>query len=128
SDSDFLRGLAENSKLFRVVVDAKAALMQMDLKQLRSICEGIGIGSARSIEGTADRIVEECGQRALEHVPEQFKARRSLIIKDQELATGEDIIRLGAYLREISKVVRQDLVQFVNERRKNSWLDLGGGG
>lgn len=123
TDSALFKAMAENSALFQAVVDVKAALMQMSHKQLRDVCEKEGIGSARSIGETANRIIDKCGERALAYIPEQFRARKSQIIKDQELATGNDIIRLDRYLREISKVVRQDLIQFVNQRRKSPWSE-----
>lgn len=122
SDPDLLRAMGEDSKLFEIVVDVKSTLMQMSLRQLREICEKEGVDSARSIEETADRIVENCGERALQYIPEEFKGRRSLIIKDQELATGDDILRLDSYLRAMSKVVREDLVQFVIRRRQSQWF------
>jgi len=121
TDSDLLRTMAEDSKLFEVVVDVKSALMQMSLRQLRDICAKEGIGSAHSLEETADRIVQKCGKLALGYIPQEFRNRRSLIIRDEELATGDDIIHLDTYLRAISKVVREDLIEFVNSRRQNQW-------
>lgn len=121
TDSDLLRAMAKDSKLFQVVVDVKAALIQMSLRQLRDICAKEGIGSARSLEETADRLVVKCGDRGLAYIPEEFRNRRSLIIRDEELATGDDIIHLDTYLRAISKVVREDLIAFVNSRRQNQW-------
>jgi len=120
-DSDLFKTMADNSKLFKVIVDLKSSLMQMSLRQLRDICVKEGIGSSRSVEKTADRIVEKCGDRALAYIPEEFRNRRSLIIRDEELATGDDIIRLDTYLRTISKVVREDLINFANSRRHNEW-------
>ncbi len=122
TDSDLLRAMAEDSKLFEVVVDVKSTLMQMSLRRLRDICTTEGIGSARSREETADRIVEKCGDLGLGYIPQEFRNRRSLIIRDEELATGDDIIHLDTYLRAISKVVREDLIAFVNSRRQNQWL------
>jgi len=121
TDSDLLRGMAKSSDLFQVVVDVKAALMQMSIKQLREICDKEEIGSARSLEETADRIVAQCGDRASEHVPRESRGRKSLIIRDQELATGDDLTQLDTYLRAISKVVREDLIRFVAERRSPRW-------
>lgn len=121
TDSDLLRAMAEDSKLFEVVTDVKAALMQMSLRQLRDICAKEEIGSARSLEDTADRIVAKCGESGLGYIPQEFRSRRSLIIKDDELAVGDDIIHLDTYLRAISKVVREDLIEFVNSRRQNQW-------
>lgn len=121
TDSDLLKAMTGSSDLFQVVVEVKAALMQLSMKQLRGICDLEGIDSARSREETADRIVEKCGDRALEHVPEGLKGRKSLIIKDDELAKGEDIVHLDSYLRTISKVVREDLIRFVAERRSRTW-------
>ena len=121
TDSDLLRAMAEDSKLFEVVVDVKSALMQMSLRQLRDICAKEEIGSARSLEETADRIVAKGGHRGLAYIPLEFRNRRSLIIRDEEVATGDDIIPLDTYLSAISKVVREDLIEFVNSRRQNQW-------
>lgn len=121
ADSNQLKNMAVKSDLFQVVVDAKAALLQMTLKQLREICEKEGIESARGLQETADRIVQKCRERTIEYVPADYRGRRSLIIKDLELAAGEDIIHLDTYLRVISKVIREDLIRFVNSRRKSSW-------
>jgi len=120
-DSDLFKAIAENSKLFKIVVDIKAALMQMSMRQLRDICAKEGIAASRRLEETADRIVGKCGELALGYVPQECRSRRSLIIRDEELATGEDIIHLDTYLRAISKVVREDLIEFVNSRRQNQW-------
>jgi hypothetical protein len=113
--------MAQDSKLFEVVTDVKAALMQMSLRQLRDICAKEGIGSARSLEETADRIVAKCGDLGLAYIPQEFRNRRSLVISDEELATGDDIIHLDTYLRAISKIVREDLIEFVTSRRQNQW-------
>lgn len=122
SDSPTLQSIGERSALFEFVVDAKAALLQMTMRDLRSLCQREGITPARSLADTADRIIEKCGDVTLTFVDNHHKARRSLVIKAQELASGEDILRLDAYLRAISKVIRDDLIGFVMARRHTTWL------
>ncbi len=121
NDSELLTRMTEKSDLFQVVVEVKATLLQMSMKQLRETCDIEGISPARRLVETVDRIVDQCGDRALDHVPQEFRGRKSIIIKDQELATGDDIIHLDTYLRAISKVVREDLIRFVFERRSPRW-------
>lgn len=121
SDTKELVEMAQRSELFEVVADVKASLLQMNMRQLRDICEREGIASARGLAETADRIIVKCGDRAGDDIPEEYRGRRSLIIKDQELATGDDIIRLDAYLRAIARVVREDLVRFVSRCRHSRW-------
>jgi hypothetical protein len=117
SDSAGLRDLVAPSRLFQIVVDAKAALMHLSLRQLRDICTRAGVAPARGREATVTRIISACGDDALPYVPNSHEARRSLIMRDIELATGADLIQLDAYLRHIAKVVRDDLITFVSKRR-----------
>ena len=124
-DSETLRQVATVAGLFNEVIDLKAALLQLSQKQLRSIGEQLGVPGARSNEETASRIVEATGDKALALIPEGFRSRKSLLIKDTELATGPDIINLDSYLRAIAKVVRQDLVSFIDQRRNWSLLSPG---
>jgi hypothetical protein len=116
-DSAKLRGLLTPSRLFQMVVDAKAALMQLSLRELRDICARTEIAPARSRDATVSRIVEKCGDQALAYVQLSHGTRSSLIMRDVELATGADLIQLDRYLREIAKVVREDLIAFVGKRR-----------
>jgi hypothetical protein len=116
-DSAGLLSIAEHNELFREAIDAKAALLQLSMKDLKLICERVDVRSAKSIEETADRIIEEVGEKALELVPQEFSSRKTLFIKDEELATGHDIMHLDSYLRTIAKVVREDLVDFIGKQR-----------
>jgi hypothetical protein len=116
-DSEGLLGVAKHADLFTEVVNAKAALIHLSQKELKSICEQVSVKPARSIEETVDRIVESVGEKALDFLPPELRARRTLIIKDSELATGDDVIHLDGYLRSIAKVVREDLVSFINRQR-----------
>jgi hypothetical protein len=115
-DPDALRQMAR-TELFREAVDAKAMLLQFSMKELQRICEKVGVRPAKSIEETVDRIVAKIGQQALDLIPPQLHGRTTLFIKDEELATGEDLIHLDTYLRAIAKVVREDLVAFINTQR-----------
>ena len=117
SDGDSLQTASQNRDLFKQDVDAKAALLQMSAKDLKIICEKADVKAARSIEDTADRIVSAIGQAALNHVPDALKKNKTLFIRDTELATGADIIQLDSYLRKMAKVVRDDLVEFVDKQR-----------
>lgn len=121
SDSDFFQNMAKNSHLFEVTVDLKAALLQLNQKELKGICEVGDVQPARSLSETADRILNALGERVSDHLPAKIHGRLSLAIKDQELATGDDIIGLDTYLRAISKVVREDLVNFVTSRQYSQW-------
>ena len=117
NDSEFLKKSASNSKLFKEVVDVKAALLQLRQSELRPICEIFGIQSARSLADTADRIIEAGGEKVIQYLPKKTLERKSLIIRDEELASGDDVIRLDKYLRVLAKLVRNDFVEFVNARR-----------
>ncbi|WP_447985471.1 hypothetical protein [Nitrospira sp. Nam74] len=115
-DPEALREMAR-TQLFREVVDAKGMLLQLSMKELQRISEEAGVRPARSIEETADRIVAKIGQQALALLPAQLHGHITLFIKDEELATGEDLIHLHTYLRAVAKVVREDLVAFINKQR-----------
>lgn len=116
-DTDALLSITKNMELFRESIDAEAALLQLTQKELKTICDRIGIKAARSIEDTVKKIIEIHGQDAITHLPDNAKSRRTLFIKDEELATGNDIVELDEYLRQIAKVVREDLVAFIDKQR-----------
>lgn len=116
-DPESLRGIAKHVDLFAEVADVKAVLLQLNQSQLREICKASDVKASRSSEETVARLVEALGGDALRHIPEELKTRRSLVIKDLELASGDDIIHLDSYLRAVAKVVRQDLVEFIDRRR-----------
>jgi len=116
-DSKGLLGVVKHANLFTEVIDAKAALLQLSQKDLKVICETTGAKAARSIEDTVDRIIETIGEKSLEYIPDEARNRKTLFINDEELATGNDIIHLDGYLRIIAKVVREDLVEFINRQR-----------
>lgn len=120
-DSELLRSMVGMTELFQETIDAKAALMGMGQAALRAICEKAGAHPGRSLEETSDRIVAAAGDRVADLIPEKYKTRRILVIKDRELATGADVIQLDEYLRAISKVVREDLIKFVDHRRFRQW-------
>lgn len=117
NDSEFLRQITSNSNLFKEIVDIKAALLQLRWNELKSICDLFAVRAARSLADTADRIIEAGGDKVIQYLPKKTHERRSLIICDQELASGDDIIRLDKYLRVLAKLVRSDFVQFVTDRR-----------
>lgn len=124
-DPKSLLDIAKHKELFTEVVDIKSVLLQLNQKQLREICTSVGAKASRSSEETAARIVAACGDDALKHIPEEYRTRRSVVIKDTELATGDDIIHLDSYLRSVAKVVREDLVEFIDRRRH--WVLIDGG-
>jgi hypothetical protein len=117
SDDPDALGEMARTELFREAVDAKAMLLQLSMKELQRICEQAGVRPAKSIEETVNRIVTKIGEQALDLIPPQLHGRTTLFIKDEELATGEDLIHLDTYLRSIAKVVREDLVAFINRQR-----------
>jgi hypothetical protein len=116
-DSQELVKAVNNEDLFKHQMDAMAALLQLSQKELKAICEKLEVAAARSIEDTAKRIVEAVGDKSLELIPSSYKGNRTIFIKDIELATGQDIIQLDTYLRQISKVVRDDLIAFIDRQR-----------
>ena len=116
-DTESLKSIIEHKGLFIEEKDAKAALLQLSLKELKTICEKLNISAARSIDETVDRIINHVGESAIEYVPSQVSERRTFFIVDDELATGNDIIQLDQYLRSIAKVVRKDLSNFINSQR-----------
>lgn len=118
NDSDFLKSLSERNNLFREVQDPRAALLPMSQKDLKIICDKVGAKPARSIEDTVARILEVAGNEILTHIPEAYRSRKSLTIKDTELASGQDIIELDTYIRLIAKAVRDDFVHFIDARRR----------
>lgn len=116
-DSEGLLSIAKHNELFREAVDAKASLLQLSIKELKLICEKVDAQPAKSIEETAERIIGKVGETALEFVPKEVSGRKTLFIRDEELATGHDIIHLDSYVRTIAKVVREDLVEFIGKQR-----------
>ncbi|MGH7889948.1 MAG: hypothetical protein ACRENF_05290 [Thermodesulfobacteriota bacterium] len=116
-DSGSLLSIVKDNALFREAVDAKASLLQLSMKDLKLICEKVDAQPAKSIDETAERIIKKVGGKALEFVPQEVSGRKTLFIKDKELATGHDIIHLDSYLRTIAKVVREDLVEFIGKQR-----------
>jgi hypothetical protein len=121
-DSAALRALQVESDLFDAIGSAKAALLQMGHRELRAICRTRGIAAARSIEATADRLVSHCDGDLAEHLPAGTNGGYSLVARDPELATGDDIVRLDAYLRAVATRLGDDLVDFVTARRHAPWL------
>lgn len=115
-DSEFLRSLTEN-QLFTKSVDLKAALVHLSMKELRDICEKLGVHAARGIEETAARLFEEAGDKVNAYLPNEAVSRATLVIRDQDLATGNQIVSLDQYLRAIAKTIRDDLVQFIDKSR-----------
>jgi len=120
SDSEFLRHVTENSSLFREVVDLKAALLQLGMKELREIAIHLGVAPAKSIADTVERLLHEDPEKIGPLLPAGKSDRRQLVIIDQELATGGDLSRVDKYLRSLSKVMRNDLVAFINKSRFGS--------
>jgi hypothetical protein len=120
-DSPALRGLADGSDLF-VVLDDNAALHSMGRSALRAICRDGGIAPARSIEATADRIVAHYGGDVCGWLPSVGNGHRSLVLREQDLATGDDVVRLAAYLRAVATPLCKDLCAFVAARRHAPWL------
>jgi len=116
-DSKGLLEVAKHTELFTETVDVKAALLQLSQKELRAICDQCGAKGARSSAETVDRIMASVGDSAAKYLPESVKSRVSLVIGDVDLATGQDIIHLDSYLRTVAKVVREDLVEFINKQR-----------
>jgi len=117
SDSEFLQKAAKNHELFDSSVDLRATLLHLSLKALRKMCDELKIHSGRSIEETAERIAEVPELQVKPLLPNEAKNRTTLVIRDQKLATGSDLIRLDSYLRTASKVIRDDFVEFVNSQR-----------
>jgi hypothetical protein len=118
-DSPGLRAIMQHHQLFKETIDGKASLLQLTQSQLRAICEKTGAKPARSTEDTADRILSIVGSKILDYLPNEAKSLQTFFIKDEDLATGQDIISLDIYLRAISKVVRSDLSDFINKQRLN---------
>ena len=116
-DSSKLLGLVDHSGLFKVVKDAKASLLQMSMKELKQICDRLNIQGSRSIEETSERIIDAAKEKIFDFLPEAIGERKTLFIKDEELATGADVIHLDQYLRIIAKVVREDLSNFIDNQR-----------
>ena len=116
-DTKGLLSITSHIELFTESIDVKGALLQLSQKDLKTICEKIGAKPARSIEETVNRILESAGQTAFEHLSEESKRQKTLVIRDDELAAGADIIALDQYLRTIAKVTREDLVNFIDKQR-----------
>lgn len=120
-DSLALRGLADGSELFGDA-DIRTALLDLGHRELRAICRTRGIVATRRLEETADRILADCGDDVSAYVPAAGNGRRSLVLRDQDLATGEDVVRLEVYLREVATALCEDLRGFVGARRHAPWL------
>ncbi len=122
SDNEYLKSILKKQMLFIEVQDVKADLLQLSQTELREICKVLEIQSARSMIETVERI-SLCNEEDIKKlIPAKTKKRTNLIIKDDELATGHDLINLDKYLRELSKIMREDLSGYVTERRYISFL------
>lgn len=121
-DSKLLQDMLKQEDLFIEIIDLKAVLMQLKQSELKAICNKLGIQSARSLKDTAERILTADEKDIEPLIPNENKSRVNLIIKDKELATGEDIMNLDRYLRELSKIMRSDFVDYILSKRYISFL------
>ena len=122
SDTPFLKEIPKKKNLFIEVTDVKADLMQLSQAELREICEKLKIQPARSLKDTAERIIETNAENLSDLIPHKTKSRINLKIKDLELATGDDLINLDKYLRELSKIIRADFAEYITYKRYIKFL------
>ncbi|MCW7471795.1 hypothetical protein [Leptospira kanakyensis] len=124
NDSTFLKSTITKSKLFKEVFDTKAKLLKFSQKDLKNICSTYNIQSARSNSETIDRLLELIPEDEIHKLlPKDKSGDQNYKIIDLELASGDDIIKLDYYIRQITKAIRDDLFTFIEERRK-SFLEL----
>ena len=122
NDSKYLLNILNKKELFIEIVDLKAELLQLNQTELKSICNYLQVQPARSLNDTADRIVELDENLVRKYLPQKTKTRTNLVIKDDELATGNDLINLDKYLRELAKIIRSDFADFILSKRYISFL------
>lgn len=122
TDSTFLKEIPKKKNLFIEITDIKADLLQLNQNELREICEKLKISPARSLKETADRIVETDSSELENIIPAKTKSRINLKIRDLELATGDDLINLDKYLRELSKIIRSDFADYITSKRYIKFL------
>lgn len=122
SDSSFLKEIPKKKNLFIEITDVKADLMQLNQAELREICVKLNVQPARSLKETADRIIETNSEELPNLIPQKTRSRINLKIRDLELATGDDLINLDKYLRELSKIIRSDFSEYITSKRYIKFL------
>ena len=116
SDSKALKEVGTHSELFDEVIDPKLALMHINMNIMRDICKEHGIQPGRSRDETSNRILEALGEKVMDYVPKEFKKRRTLRIRDEELASGDDFIHISEYIQAMSKSLHSDFREFYDIR------------
>ncbi|MGL1894610.1 MAG: hypothetical protein OCD02_23515 [Spirochaetaceae bacterium] len=122
-DTENLKTVLKNKILFDEVVDIKAELLQLNMSELRSLCTKYSVKAARTLLETAERLANEIGEDIRKDLPDRVSSRGNLVIKDSELATGNDIISLDKYLRELAKIIRNEFYSIIDFRSKNMFFD-----
>lgn len=107
----------KESGLFTSEVSVESYLSRVGMAELRSICKELNISSKRSKEETIEEITKGVDRNTLEI---KFKLEESDLmysIRDLDLVAGSDIVHLDKYLRDISRHIRNDLFEFVEEKQ-----------
>ncbi|GEM_PF-3728638 len=122
NDSIFLKEIPKKENLFMEISDKKADLLQLNQSELKEICVKLNILPARSLKDTVDRIIDLNPRELSDIIPSKTKTRINLIIQDQELATGDDLVNLDKYLRELAKIIRNDFADYIETKRYIKFL------
>lgn len=124
-DSAALRALAGDARRCAPVDAAKAALLALAPAELHAICRARGVAPARSLDATAARLVAHCQGDVSAYAPVPA-GRRTFVLRDRDLATGDDVVRLDAYLRAVAPALGDDLRAFVAPRCRAPWRAAAG--
>lgn len=122
----------KNNKLYKKIISSEVfkeslslihILSTLSMDKLRDLCSTLNIQSRRSKEETINEIIAtdnvETAIKDIKHV-----TNNGLIfsLKDTDLVNGNDIIKLDKYLRDISKHIRQELINFIENKQSNTFL------
>lgn len=106
------------SELFEGSVSAQSILATRNMRVLRDICNEFNVASKRSKEETISELLSK--KEVVEKIEEQFQEKATglvFTIKDYDLVKGEDIVMLDKYLRDVAKIFRSELFEFVNSKQ-----------
>jgi len=116
TDNSFLKEILNKEDLFVICDNDSSLLIHLDYKELKLICDKNNIQAAKSSQETVERIIE-ANIDLSNFIPKKYREKTYVVIKDQELANGNDLILLDKYLRDISKTIRKDFEGFIRNQR-----------
>lgn len=107
-----------DSGLFNTRVNTSSILSKYEMTKLRDLCEKFGVIPKRSKVEIISELVKN--QDLVSFLEDSSKGNELYFtINDTDLVTGLNIIHLDKYLREMSKLIRNELFDFVSDKQLN---------